>query len=275
MERVVLVTGAGTGIGLASALEAARLGFSVVAAVHREEEADGVRKAVADAHLPAGSVEVEALDVRDEARARRLIGAREPWGLVNNAAVVNAGLLVDVPIDDAREQFDVITFAPLRLAQLAIPAMCRGGGGRIVNVSSIASDTTTPALGWYQAGKSALSTLSSVLRQEVAHLGIEVVSVEPGIVDTDIWDHAADELRRRRGDALEPAPYDRAAEAMGEARARGVGVDEVARTVGAALHAGHPRYRYRVGTAAHTLPLVERVVPTGLRDRVARAAAAL
>lgn len=275
MERVVLVTGAGTGIGLASALEAARLGFSVVAAVHREQEADGVRKAAADAHLPAGAVAVEALDVRDEGRAREVIDACEPWGLVNNAAVVNAGLLVDVPIGDAREQFEVMAFAPLRLAQLAIPAMCRGGGGRIVNVSSIASDTTAPALGWYQAAKSALSTLSSVLRQEVAHLGIEVVAVEPGIVDTDIWDRAADDLRRRRDGALDPEPYDRAVEAMGEARGRGVGTEEVARTVGAALHAGHPRFRYRVGRGAHALPLVERVVPTGLRDRVTRARAAL
>ena len=101
MERVVLITGAGTGIGLASALEAARLGFYVVAAVHHESEEDGVRKAVADAHLPAGAVEVEALDVRDEARARAVITASEPWGLVNNAAVVNAGLLVDVPVEDA------------------------------------------------------------------------------------------------------------------------------------------------------------------------------
>jgi NAD(P)-dependent dehydrogenase (short-subunit alcohol dehydrogenase family) len=275
MERVVLVTGAGTGIGLASALEAARLGFSVVAAVHHESEEDGVRKAVADAHLPAGAVEVEALDVRDEARARAVITAREPWGLVNNAAVVNAGLLVDVPVQDAREQFDVIAFAPMRLAQLAIPAMGRGNGGRIVNVSSIATDTTTPALGWYQAAKSALSALSSVLRQEVAHLGIEVVVVEPGLVDTDIWDHAADDLRRRRDDALDAAPYDQAIEAVAEARARGAGTDEVARAVGTALHAGHPRFRYRVGTGAHTLPLVERVVPSGLRDRVARAAGAL
>jgi NAD(P)-dependent dehydrogenase (short-subunit alcohol dehydrogenase family) len=275
MERVVLVTGAGSGIGLASALEAARLGFAVVAGVHEASELDGVREAAAAAHLPAGAVDAEVLDVTDEGAARALIEARQPWALVNNAAVVNAGLLVDVPAEDARHQFEVMVVAPMRLAQLALPGMCGAGGGRIVNVSSIASDTTTPMLGWYQAAKAALGSASSVLRQEVQHLGIDVVVVEPGIVDTGIWAKAADDLRRRRPSSADPQAYDRGIAAAGETGSRGSGVEEVARTVGAALHAGHPRFRYRVGAGAHALPLIERVVPTGLRDRVSRAVAAL
>jgi NAD(P)-dependent dehydrogenase (short-subunit alcohol dehydrogenase family) len=275
MERVVLVTGAGSGIGLASALEAARLGFSVVAGVHEASELDGVREAAAAAHLPAGSVDAEVLDVTDEGAARTLIEARQPWALVNNAAVVNAGLLADVTPDEARHQFEVMVFAPMRLAQLALPGMCRAGGGRIVNVSSIAADTTTPMLGWYQAAKAALSSASSVLRQEAQQLGVDVVVIEPGVIETEIWAKAADDLARRRDASAEPEAYDRAIAAMEEAREHGTDIEEVAQVVGAALHAGHPRFRYRVGAGARALPLVEKVLPTGLRDRFTRAAAAL
>lgn len=270
MERVVLITGAGSGIGLASALEAARLGFSVVAGVHREDQVDDVHRAVAEAHLPGGAVRPEPLDVTDEDQARALIEAIEPWGLVNNAALPNAGLLVDVPLDAARREYEVMVFAPIRLAQLALPGMRRAGGGRIVNVSSIAADTTTPALGWYQSAKAALTTLSDVLRQEVAHLGVEVVVVEPGIVATPIWDKARADVRERREGALERLPYDKALGLLDEVTHRSGDVEELARTVGATLHAGHPRFRYRAGTGATMIPLVNRVVPTSIRDRLVR-----
>jgi NAD(P)-dependent dehydrogenase (short-subunit alcohol dehydrogenase family) len=275
MERVVLITGAGSGIGLASALEAARLGFRVVATTRTEEELDAVRKAVADAHLPSGEVEAEVLDVTDEEQGRRLLQAHRPWALVNNAAVVNAGLVIDTPPDEARHQFDVMVHAPIRLAQLALPGMRRAGGGRIVNISSIASDTTVPMLGWYQAAKAALSSVSDVLRQEVAHFGIEVVLIEPGIIDTPIWGKTAEDLRRRRAVAPETQPYDEVLDVVEEIDGRGTGDAEVARVVGTALHAGKPRFRYRVGAAHNALPLVNRFIPTSLRDRVGRKLEAL
>ena len=270
MERVVLITGAGSGIGLASALEAARLGFRVVATTHEADELDTVRKAVADAHLPAGEVTAEVLDVTDEDRARQLLAAHTPWALVNNAAVVNAGLVIDTPPDEARRQFDVLVHAPIRLAQLAVPGMRRAGGGRIVNVSSVASDTAVPMLGWYQAAKAALSSVSDVLRQEVDHFGIEVVLIEPGIIDTPIWARTAEDLRRRRATAPEREPYDEVLDVVEDIDGRGTGAEEVAKVVGTALHAGKPRFRYRVGAAHNALPLVHRLVPTSLRDRVSR-----
>jgi NAD(P)-dependent dehydrogenase (short-subunit alcohol dehydrogenase family) len=270
MERVVLITGAGSGIGLASALEAARLGFSVVAGVHTDDEVELVHRAVAEAHLPGGSVRAEPFDVTDEDRARALIEATRPWGLVNNAGLTNAGLLMDVPVDAARHQYEVMVFAPIRLAQLALPGMRRGGGGRIVNVSSIAADTTTPTLGWYQSAKAALTTLSDVLRQEVAHFGVEVVVVEPGLVATPIWGKAADDLRHRRERASEQHPYDKALGVLDEVTGHTGDVGKLAEVVGAALHAGHPRFRYRAGQGARALPLVHRVVPTSVRDRFAR-----
>lgn len=268
----MLITGAGSGIGLASSLEAARLGFSVVAAVHREDQLDGVRRAARGAGV---DVEVEVLDVTDEDRARDIVDRTWPWALVNNAGYPNAGALDDLPIEEARRQLDAMVLAPVRLAQLALPHMRRAGGGRIVNVSSIAGEANVPLLGWYQATKSALSTLSDVLRQELAHHGVEVVVVEPGIIRTPIWDHVRHELRERRTRALEPRVYDRAVETVDRVVEDASDVAVAAQTVGAVLRAGHPRYRYRVGAGATVLPLVDRVVPTSVKDRVTRAVGGL
>jgi NAD(P)-dependent dehydrogenase (short-subunit alcohol dehydrogenase family) len=274
MERKVLITGSGSGIGLASALEAARLGFRIVAAVHRPDQVPTTESAAAAAGV-ADRVEVAVLDVTDEAAAAALIERTRPWGLVNNAAVPNLGALAEVPVADARRQFDVMLFAGVRLTQLALPHMRREGAGRIVNVSSIAVDAYTPLFGWYAAAKSALSTLSDVLRTEIAHFGIDVVLVEPGIIDTPIWDEAAADARRRRPDSLEPEVYDRALEAISHVPDVAADVAEAAETVAAVLHAGHPRFRYRVGAGAHVLPLVGRIVPTSVRDRVGRRLASL
>ena len=274
MDRVVLITGAGSGIGLASSVEVARLGFSVVAAVHHPDQLASATDA-ATAAGQADRVDTEVLDVSDERRARELIDRVQPWGLVNNAAVTTAGALGDVPLDEARRQFETMVFAPIRLARLALPHMRRGGGGRIVNVSSIASEVHVPLLGWYQAAKSALSSLSDTLRQEVAHHGVEVIAVEPGIIDTPIWDDVRQELRQRRAEALEPHVYDEALQAIDGVTERASDVARAAETIGAVLHAGHPRYRYRPGAGGNVLPLVNRFLPTGIKDRLTRSVASL
>jgi NAD(P)-dependent dehydrogenase (short-subunit alcohol dehydrogenase family) len=221
------------GVGLASSVEIARLGFSVVAAVHHPDQL-ATANDEADAAGQADRVHTEVLDVTDERWARELVDRVQPWGLVNNAGVTTAGALDDVPVDEARRQFETIVFAPMRLARLALPHMRRGGGGRIVNVSSIASDVHVPLLGWYQAAKSALSSLSDALLQEVAHHGVEVIVVEPGIIDTPIWDDVRQELRQRRAEALEANVYDEAPQVIDRVTERASDVARAAETTGAA-----------------------------------------
>jgi NAD(P)-dependent dehydrogenase (short-subunit alcohol dehydrogenase family) len=265
MERAVVVTGAGSGIGLATAVEAARLGFTAVAAVHRPDQGGAVRTAAAEAGV---EVAVEVLDVTDDAAASRVIDRVQPWALVNNAAYMNAGLLEDVSLDEARRQYDVMLFAPMRLTQLALPGMRRRGGGRIVNISSVAGELSLPFQGWYDAGKQALSSLSDALRAEVAEDAIDVVVVEPGAVATRLWDRARRELEEHRARSRQPDRYAEAFELLEALRERAVDAGEVAAVVGEVLHAGHPRVRYRVGVGAPALPLVARVVPTSVRDRM-------
>ncbi|HEX6237300.1 MAG TPA: SDR family NAD(P)-dependent oxidoreductase [Acidimicrobiales bacterium] len=272
MERVVLITGAGSGIGLASALEAAQLGFVTVAAVHRPEQQDDVRAAAATAGV---DLVTDVLDVTDEQRAREVIDRHRPWGLVNVAGALLVGLVTEVPPDEARAHLDLMVLAPARLTRLALPHMRRRDGGRIVNVSSVAGTATGPVLGWYEAAKAALGALSDAMRPELARWGVEVVLVEPGAYQTPIWAKARDQLEHRRATSLEPDVYDRAI-TLGDTVAANAGDPaEVADVVAAALHAGHPRFRYRVGPGSSGLATVSRVVPTSVKDRVTRAAGGL
>lgn len=272
MQRTVLVTGAGSGIGLAIAVEAARLGFRSVAAVQREDQLDDVRRAAEDAGT---SVATEVLDVTDEPRAADLVPRLAPWALVNNAGYMNAGLLEDVPLADARRQFETMVLAPVRLVQLALPGMRRQGGGRVINVSSALVGMGPPFQGWYVAAKQALAALSDALRAELLPYAIDVVIVEPGAVATDIWEGARRELAALRDRSPDPVRYDRAAAALDELGRRGGDPAEVAEVVGAALHAGHPRFTYTVGRGARAADLAGRLLPTSVRDRVTRAVAGL
>ena len=272
VERVVLVTGAGSGIGLATAVEAARLGFTAVAAVHREDQTQAVRTAARAAGV---EVEVETLDVTEDRQAREVIERRRPWGLVNNAGLLWPGLLAEQSPDEARRHLDVMLLAPMCLAQLALPAMRRRGEGRIVNVSSIAGDTNGPMLGWYEAAKRGLSTLSDALRPEVAGWGVDVVLVEPGPFATPIWDKAAARLREGRAASSEPEVYDRTLGVLDGLARRSGDPREVAEVIGEALRAGRPRFRYRVGANAGLVAGLAHAVPTSVKDRFTRAVAGL
>jgi NAD(P)-dependent dehydrogenase (short-subunit alcohol dehydrogenase family) len=272
MERTIVVTGAGSGIGLATAIAAAGLGFDVVGTVHHVDQVDRLERHAREA---GARVAVEVMDVTDDARAREVIERHAPWGLVNIAGLMLPGLVAETPLEDAERHFDVMVTAPMRLAQLALPGMRRDGGGRIVNVSSIAGDVNGPLLGWYEAAKQALSSVSDALRPEVAGYGVEVVLVEPGPYATPLWDKARDYLARRRADALEPDVYDRSIELVDEVAARAGDPQEVAHVIGAALHAGRPRFRYRVGGGSNAAAAVSRLVPTSVKDRFTRAAAGL
>lgn len=117
--------------------------------------------------------------------------------------------MVNVPAEDALRQLHAMVVAPMRLAALAFPSMRSRGEGRIVNLSSVAAHATAAMTGWYQASKHALSAVTDALRREVAADGIDVVLIEPGGMQTAIWDKAAGDLVRRRRNSGSPVSYDR------------------------------------------------------------------
>lgn len=268
-ERTVLVTGANSGIGLATALELAQRGYRTVGSVRSEEKADILGKAAAEAGV---AVETVLLDVTDTERCRSVIDGLRPWGIVNNAGYGVTAAVEDVDEADARALFDTMVFAPIRLARLALPHLREMGGGRIVNVSSIYGITTTPLSGWYQGAKHALEAITDALRVEVASDGIRVVLIEPGGFRTGIWDGEAtpDDSGSRYRTAYQRTQLGLrlSQPLMGDPK-------RVARTIARALTSPIPRARYLVGYDAQALALVDRVVPTIVRDTVERLALGL
>ena len=118
--------------------------------------------------------------------------------LFNNAGYGSYGAIEDVPIDEARRQFEVNVFGLARLTQLVSPHMRTQGSGTIINISSIGGRLTTPLGGWYHATKYAVEALSDALRMELRPFGIDVVVIEPGCIRTAWWAIAAEDRKSTR-----------------------------------------------------------------------------
>jgi NAD(P)-dependent dehydrogenase (short-subunit alcohol dehydrogenase family) len=265
-DRTVLTTGANSGIGLATVLRVAELGYRSVGSVRSHAKASVVTGAAANAGV---SVDTVQLDVTDAKGCAKVIEDVRPWAIVNNAGFSGLGAVEDVSDEEVLHQLHTMVVAPMRLARLALPGMRAGGGGRVVNISSIYGLTTTPFTGWYQASKHALEAVSDALRLEVARDGIKVVLIEPGGFKTGIWDEFEADIVRRAGSSYEPG-Y-RRARTLVEPFMRFMGAPEgVAKTVGKALTACSPRARYLVGRDAQAIAAAQPLLLTGLRDRITR-----
>ncbi len=264
-ERVV-VTGASSGIGEASALRLARSGREVFAGVRTGADAERVR---------GQGVEPVVLDVTDPASiaaaAERLEGG-PLHGLVNNAGIAVSMPLEFLPLAELRRQLEVNLVGQVAVTQAFLPHL-REARGRIVNVGSIAGHSALPFLGAYAASKHALEAVTDVLRIELRPFGIEVVIVEPGSIATPMWRKGAEGFQRLAADM--PADlarlYGGRMEAFRRAAAaaaqRGEPADTVAAVVERALDAERPKTRYLVGRDARRRARVERL-PDRLRDRV-------
>lgn len=266
VERTVLVTGAGTGIGLATIVEVARRDFKAVAGVRSPAKA----RAVARAARAAGvKVKTITLDVTDPKQCADVIAEFKPFGLVNNAGVAASGAIEDVADEDARLALETMVLGPMRMARLAIPHMREQRGGRIVNISSIYGLMTTPLTGWYQAAKHALEAVSDALRMEVASAGIAVVLIEPGAFRSNIWEGAGNDLQRRL-DSDYFAAYRRLEDGIkASQRLMGDPID-VARVIASVMTARSPKPRYLVGYDARAIDIYSKLLPTEVRDRLAR-----
>jgi short-subunit dehydrogenase len=265
--KVCLVTGASAGIGQAIALELLRAGHTVYGAARRVERMDAIR--AAGGHTIGMDVSSEA----DLARvAETILGAEQRIDvLVNNAGTAVHGSIEEVPIERARQVFEVNVFGLARLTQLVLPGMRERGSGTIVNISSIGGEITLPLGAWYYASKHALEAYSDTLRQEVARFGVRVVVVQPGIIRTGFEDNTPRELREYSG----KGPYADVAEwtarrAEETFRQRKLGSDPavVAGAVRAIVAARVPRPRYAVGQYAKLLLWLNRILPDRLFDKM-------
>ena len=268
----MIVTGASSGIGEATAMHLRSLGFEVLPGVRNEEDAERQR---------AGGLRPLMLDVTDQGsieRARDELGTGSLRGLVNNAGVAIFGPLEYIPIEELRRQLEVNVVGQVAVTQAFLPAL-RRGSGRIVNVSSIGGRVALPLAGPYAASKFALEAVSDSLRRELRGQGVEVVLIEPGGIKTPIWEKGgarADELQA----GMPPEAEERygglvrsvRAEAEKIATDRGLPPSAVAEVIGEALTARRPRTRYPVGRDAKGRAIAARILPDRLFDRlIARA----
>lgn len=267
-DRTVLTTGANSGIGLATTIELARRGFRSIGSVRSEAKAEVVHEAAAEAGV---DVETVLLDVTDADRCAEVLDGLTLYGLVNNAGYAVTGAVEDVGDDEARAVLETMVVAPMRLARLALPAMRAGGGGRIVNVSSIAGRVSTPLGGWYTAPKHALEALTDALRVEVASDGIAVALVEPGGFKTGIWDEFSSDIDRRVADGTDHAEaYERFLQAQRLFEPVMGSPEQCARLIAGIVAGRVVRGRYLVGVDALAIDTAYRLAPTFVRDRFFR-----
>ncbi len=265
---IVLVTGASSGIGEATALHLKELGFDPVAAVRKDEDAE---------RLGVSGLRTVRLDVTEAdqiAAARDELGGAPLAGLVNNAGIAVAAPLEFLPLDQLRRQLEINLIGQLAVTQAFLPAL-RAGRGRIVNVSSIGGRVALPLVGAYNASKFALEAVSDSLRREVRSQGVDVIVIEPGGVKTPIW-RKGDELASELTADMPPEAerlYGRLIEALRRqttkiATETGIEPREVAETIGRALTAKRPRARYLVGRDAKMRDPVAKVLPDRVMDRL-------
>jgi len=271
--RVALVTGCSSGIGRATALRLHQAGLVVYATAR-----DPARLA----DLTAEGVHPLRLDVTDEASVAAALsrissehGAVEV--LVNNAGFELVGPVEEVPLAEARRQFDTNVFGLARLTQLALPGMRERRYGRIVNVSSVFGRFAVAGNAYYAASKHAVAAFTESLRLEVVGFGIRAVLVEPSAARTRLDANAV----RPAGDA--GGPYGRLYKELARWHAEtyagpphnnagrfAVSPDQVARVITKAATSRRPRARYPVGLLAHGLFVLRRGLPGPAFDAVVR-----
>ena len=271
----MLVTGANSGIGLASSLRLAERGWEVWGTVRSRGKAATLREAGREAGVGERIRPVQ-LDVSDhDAVAARFRRFPAFWAVVNNAGMGVTGAVEEVPAQAAKEVLDVNLVTPAVVAACALPAMRERGSGRVVMVSSIAGRVAVlPFQAWYHASKFGLEALSDVLRVEVAPFGVQVVVVQPGFFATSILGKAEEQAQGR--DAFSPyaAGYARTSTITEMIERIAPQPDAVAAAVVTAVESRRPRRRYLVGREA--LPVRGLgYVPSSITDRVVRVVADL
>jgi NAD(P)-dependent dehydrogenase (short-subunit alcohol dehydrogenase family) len=260
-SRVVLITGASSGLGRAAAEHLAALGHRVYGASRRPT-------------AEPRPYETIALDVTDDSSVARGVAAvAEAAGridvLINNAGVGVAASIEDTTMEEAHWLMETNFFGALRMCRAALPIMRAQGNGLIINISSIGGLMGLPFQGLYSASKFAIEGLSEALRMEVAPYGIHVALLEPGDFHTPFTGN------RRPSAAAEGSPY-------AEARARALAVIEADETNGyppeaigpilaRIIASKRPRLRYQAGAAEQKLAaLLKRLLPAGLFESILR-----
>ena len=256
-QKVILVTGASSGIGKATALILINEGHIVYGAARRVEKMKDLEEAGGHA------IKMDVLEEDQmQAAIKQIIDEQGRIDvLVNNAGYAIYGSVEDITIDEARRQFEVNIFGLARLTQLVLPHMREKKNGSIINISSVGGKIFTPLGAWYHATKHALEGWSDCLRMEVEQFGVNVVIVEPGAIRTEFGDVMTQPML----DRSENGPYQPLAEGLAKAGEKtyakpnwASGPEVIGNTISKAIKSSKPKTRYVSGKMAGTLMFMRR-----------------
>ena len=267
-NKVILITGASSGIGFDAASALAEQGHKVYAAARRLEKMEPLR---------SQGVTPIRMDVTDEASMTEGIKAvMDAEGridvLINNAGYGYFGAIENVPMEDARRQIEVNVFGLARLCQMVLPIMRQQGSGRIINTSSVAGKAVLYYGGWYHVSKYSVEAFSDALRMEMKPFGIDVVMIEPGAIKTD-WGHiAADHLAESSKGTVYEDTASKEANAMHWLyNSKYLSKPSVVtKAISKAVNRRHPKARYRIGLFSGMMVIFPRMMPARWWDALVR-----
>jgi NAD(P)-dependent dehydrogenase (short-subunit alcohol dehydrogenase family) len=269
----VVITGASTGIGWATAKLLLDRGFRVFGSVRKQADADRLGSEFGANFTPL------LFDVTDEAavlaaarQVRAALDGETLSGLVNNAGIAVAGPVLELAADAFRRQMEVNVIGPIISTQAFGPLLgsdpsLKGPKGRIVMISSVAGKNGNPLTSAYSASKHAIEGLSESLRREMMLFGIDVIIVAPGAVKTPIWGKAEEvDISVYKNSPFFPA-LERIRKFMMQLGETGLPAEKIAETIADALTSAHPKVRYQV-TPDPMRHLMTAVLPKRMMDRI-------
>jgi len=265
-QKVVLVTGASSGIGKATAKRLIDDGYKVYVAARRVEQMKDLES------LGATPLKMDITIEEDVQKVVDTIVAKDGGVdvLVNNAGYAIYGAVEDTSIEDARRQFEVNIFGLARLTQLVLPHMREQKAGKIINISSMGGKMYTPLGAWYHGTKHALEGWSDCLRLELKPFGIDVVIIEPGAIVTEFGNVMANPLVERSG----KGPYARMANSVKQAtddmyeKGQGSKPEVIANVISKAVRAKKPKTRYAKGKFAKPMMFIRKWFGDRVFDKV-------
>ncbi|MDX6606922.1 MAG: hypothetical protein QOD14_1462 [Solirubrobacterales bacterium] len=263
----VVVTGASTGIGRATALFLDGKGYRVFAGVRKQADAKSLADESSDRLTP---ITIDVTKERSIASAKqkvqRAVGKDGLVGLVNNAGVGNGGPVETLDLQDLRDVLEVNLVGQVAVTQAFLP-LVRKAKGTIVFLASIGGRVASPFMSPYNTSKFAIEALGESLRHELAPWEIDVAVVEPGSIDTPIWRKGAETIDEQTAKMSSTAKrlygkqLVRMEEVLTETASRGISPNKVAKAIHDAIHSDDPKHRYLVGRDAKIGARLKGIVP--------------
>lgn len=272
-KKWVLVTGATSGIGLATSLLLALEGCDVIATGRSEEKLAHVANVAEQANVTIRRVPLDVTDEHSIAKMKdevlTLTGGYGVDILVNNAGYAEGGALEDIPLERLKMQFDTNVFGLVAVTQAIVPYMRMRGQGKVINISSVLGKVSIPLLGAYSATKHAVEAISDALRVELSQFGIQVVTIAPGSIQTNFGDTVSGTVS---GWASKDSPYYPFYEKFLKDRKSGRGAEPIviAKVILHAIQSSRPKTRYAVPMDSKAMPVLKAVLPTKTIDKIMR-----